>query len=82
MIKSSIYTQVGIAEGVNNGLTTSVNKIFVQDETDKSCMDYRIDLEAAAFGQCKCGLPRSAHKEDSIQRGKNSNKELVDTPSI
>ena len=39
-IKSSIYTQVGIAEGVNNGLTTSVNKIFVQNETDKSVYSF------------------------------------------
>jgi hypothetical protein len=26
-----------------------------------ACNDYQIDMTAAAFGQCKCGYPKSAH---------------------
>ena len=39
-IKNNIYTKVGLAEGDSTGLTTSVNKIFVQDETDKSVYSF------------------------------------------
>lgn len=39
-IKSNIYTKLGVAEGASTGLTTSINKIFVQDETDKSIYSF------------------------------------------
>lgn len=26
-----------------------------------ACDNYRIDMTAAAFGQCKCGAPKSEH---------------------
>ena len=39
-VKSNIYTKVGIAEGVSTGLTASVNKIFIQNETDKSVYSF------------------------------------------
>mgnify|MGYP000678075394 CR=1 FL=1 len=34
------------------------------------CMNYSIDLTADAFGQCKCGQPKSAHINTSIHKRK------------
>ena len=28
---------------------------------DGACSNYRVDMAAAAFGQCKCGHPKAAH---------------------
>lgn len=39
-VKSNIYSKVGIAEGVNSGLTTSMDKIFIEDETNKSVYSF------------------------------------------
>lgn len=39
-VKNNIYSEVGIAEGVNTGLTTSIDKIFIEDETNKSVYSF------------------------------------------
>ena len=39
-VKNNIYSEVGVAEGVNTGLTTSIDKIFIEDETNKSVYSF------------------------------------------
>ena len=51
------------ATDTSRGTAAQVLFVAVQKEASGACSSYEIDLTAESFGQCKCGMPKVAHKE-------------------
>ena len=45
-----------------------------------ACGNYRLDMAAASFGDCKCGRPKHEHAADALQSARSGRTSSVGTP--
>ena len=75
IIESETNDEVSPAETVSNEPAKEAGG------GDASCTEYRIDMAAAIFGQCKCGRAKSEHTPKALSGGRSPRKKVAKAPS-
>ena len=68
-MSAMLSRMVGSKASKPEGAHAPTASIPTAEEVCGACDEYRVDMTASRFGDCKCGFPKSAHKESAVRTG-------------